>query len=150
MTVKFRYIGITDECVECQQCGKADLRSTVILAILDADDNAEDVTYYGSTCAARALSIRGGGRAVLSSARAAHERTLQAAKDARETLEFYGLPLEGEPSEEAMRQAVDYFYSVHRNARWAASKSHADWREMVLDMVTRRRAQIHEAALLTR
>lgn len=81
----FRYIGITDECVECQKCGKPGLKSTVILAILDADGNPEDATYYGSTCAARALGIKGGGRAVLNSARAAHDRTIEIAKDARGT-----------------------------------------------------------------
>lgn len=94
---KFRYIGVTDECIECQKCGKADLKSTIVLAILDADGNDEEITYYGSTCAARALSawgmrVKGGGREILQSARWATEKLQTAAKDARERLAKYGLP----------------------------------------------------------
>lgn len=146
----FRYIGITDECIECQCCGKQNLRSTVVLAILDADGNMEDYTYYGSTCAAKALSIKGGGRAVLSSARAAHDRTLRAAKDAREMLEFYGLPLEGEPSPEALRVARGRYVSAHRHAMWARNETAESWMERVMDMLARKRAEIAEAAVLCR
>lgn len=87
---RFRYLGVTDDCVECQKCGKTELRSTVVLALLDVDGNVEDVTYYGSTCAARALAVRGGGRAVLQSARWAHEATMREARYARERLALYG------------------------------------------------------------
>jgi hypothetical protein len=48
----------------------------VVLAILDTDGNTEDVTYYGSSCAARALGVEGDGRAVLQAARNATVATL--------------------------------------------------------------------------
>ena len=84
---KFRFVGTTDECVECQCCGKTGLRSTIILAILDADGTAEDVTYYGSTCAARALTAIDGrrrtGKDVLRCARWAGEKLKREADDCR-------------------------------------------------------------------
>lgn len=84
---RFRYLGVTDECVECQQCGRTELRSTVVLAILDTDGSTEDVTYYGSSCAARALGVEGDGRAVLQAARNATVATLRAALAAHERAE---------------------------------------------------------------
>jgi hypothetical protein len=84
---RFRYLGVTDECVECQQCGRTELRSTVVLAILDTDGNTEDVTYYGSSCAARVLGVEGDGRAVLQAARNATVATLLAALDAHRRAE---------------------------------------------------------------
>lgn len=149
-TPKFRYIGITDECVECQQCGKAELRSTVVLAVLDADGNTEDVTYYGSTCAAKALGLRGGGRGVLNSARVAHDHTLEVAKQARKTLEFYGLPLTGEPTLRELREPVWKFVEAHKNARWIEDSTVDENRERVREMLARCRKQIADAALIGR
>lgn len=99
-TPQFRYIGVTDECVECQKCGKADLKSTVVLAFLDEEGNDEgDVTYYGSTCAARALAakgvcVKGGGAAILQAARWRTEHLRHEATEARQQLAKYGLPEE--------------------------------------------------------
>lgn len=97
----FRYIGTTDECVECQQCGRVDLRCTVVLAVLDADGNTEDVTYYGSTCAARALSIPGGGREVQRRAEWANTETRNLAEEARGRAEVWQFdPVTGESTAE--------------------------------------------------
>ena len=148
-TPAHRYIGITDECVECQKCGRTELRSTVVLAILDADGNTEDVTYYGSSCAARALGVKGGGRAVLQSARWAHEKTIEAAREAREKLEFYGLPLTGEPTLRELREPVWKFVEVHRNAMWIQNSTVEQNRAHVLDMLARCRAAIADAEALT-
>jgi hypothetical protein len=95
----FRYIGVTDECIECQRCGKTDLKSTVILMILDAEGNDEEVTYYGSTCAARALAakgmrVKGGGAAILQAAYWRTEKLRQEAQEARQRLAKYGIPEE--------------------------------------------------------
>jgi hypothetical protein len=86
---RFRYLGITDECVVCQRCGRTELRSTVVLAVLDEDGNTEDVTYYGSSCAARVLGEQAGGREVLQAARNATVATLRAALAAHERAELH-------------------------------------------------------------
>jgi hypothetical protein len=49
----YRVRGTTDDVTECQICGKPELKGTVILDILDADGNTEDITYAGTTCAGR-------------------------------------------------------------------------------------------------
>ena len=144
----FRYIGITDECVECQKCGRNELRSTVVLAVLDADGNTEDVTYYGSTCAARALGIRGGGRAVLQSARWAHHTTIENAKDARRMLAHYGLPETGDPTQDEVREAMKRYIRQHPNIAEHVTKSGIGVRARVLDMLARKRAAIADAALI--
>lgn len=144
----FRYIGITDECVVCEKCGKTQLKSTVILAILDADGNAENATYYGSTCAARALSVRGGGRAVLQSARWAHTKTLEAAKDARASLDRYDLPHSGPVSDYDVQYAALLFASKHKHAYWAPTTTPEQWREMVRDLIVTRQRAIADAALI--
>lgn len=53
---KVRYHGITDECTECQCCGRTNLKKTVMLLVLDADGNDVELTYYGTACAAKALN----------------------------------------------------------------------------------------------
>lgn len=148
MTAKFRYIGITDECIECQACGKPGLKSTVVLAVLNQDGATEEITYYGSTCAAKALGIRATGKAVLQSARWAQDKTIDAARDARRTLADYGLPTAGGATPEALDRAVLDYAGVHRTAMWAAGQTYTDWRDMVLDMIVRKQAAIAEAALI--
>lgn len=145
---KFRYIGITDECVECQKCGKPGLKSTVILAILDADGNPEDATYYGSSCAARALGIKGGSRGVLNSARVAHDQTISVAKEARAALDRYDLPHTGEVSDYDVQYAALLFATKHKHAYWAATKTSEQWRDMVREFVANRHREIADAALL--
>ena len=53
--MKVRYHGITDEVTECQHCGRRGLKKTIMLFILDADGNADEMTYFGTACAAKAL-----------------------------------------------------------------------------------------------
>jgi hypothetical protein len=50
----FRVAGTTDDVTTCDQCGKDDLRHTVVMVHLDADGNDDGVSYMGSDCAARA------------------------------------------------------------------------------------------------
>lgn len=50
----YRVLGTTDDVTECECCGRADLKATVMLGILDADGNVEEVTYFGSSCGAKA------------------------------------------------------------------------------------------------
>ncbi len=147
MSIKFRYLGITDECIVCQLCGKADLKSTVVLAVLDEDGNEETVTYYGSTCAARALAVKGGSRAVLDSARAAHTRTVDAAQDARSRLAFYGLPTTGTPPLRDLREPLWKFVDANpRAARATADENRA----LLLQCLAGWQSAIADAELLTR
>lgn len=53
--MRVRYFGITDEISECGHCGRRGLKKTVMLFVLDADGNAEELSYFGTACAARAL-----------------------------------------------------------------------------------------------
>lgn len=54
-TALFRVLGTTDDVTECEQCGRDELKSTVILGYIDPHSNdIDDVTYMGSDCAARA------------------------------------------------------------------------------------------------
>jgi hypothetical protein len=150
---KFRYIGATDECIECQKCGKPNLKYTVVLAILDADGNEEEITYYGSTCAARALAargmrVKGGGREILQRAQYATEKLNAEAKDARRMLRLYGLPETGDPTEAQLFQAELSYWHFHRRALWAKPVGDPMWREHVADMLARKRATLAEAALL--
>jgi hypothetical protein len=143
-TAKFRYIGTTDERTECDRCGKVDLKSTVIIATLDADGNDEAVVYYGSTCAARALSIRGGGRAALDFARFAHQQLITEAAAARATLNHYGLDVTGN-SKAVIFAAANRFAIIHRAAHWARN---ADWFAHVNDMIARKAKILADAALI--
>ena len=148
ITPKFRYIGTTDECTECQRCGKFELKATVVLAILDIDGNDEEITYYGSSCAGRALAIKGGGRAVLQSARWAHEQTLAAAADARRVLAHYGLPETGEFDQDTLREAMRRYVQQHPNIHRWVEETGVGVRARVLDMLARKRSAITEAVLL--
>lgn len=139
---------MTDDCVECQKCGKAELRSTVVLAILDADGNTEDITYYGSTCAARALGIKGGGRAVLQSARWAHMKLRGDAKSARDVLEFYGLPETGDPDHPALRNAVRLYVRNNRDMTEVVRRTGKEVPEHVMDMLRHHQKTLAEAALV--
>lgn len=55
MTKAYRVIGTTDESTVCDQCGRVELKATVMLLPLDAEGNADgDVNYFGASCAAKA------------------------------------------------------------------------------------------------
>lgn len=144
----FRYLGITDECVECQCCGKADLRSTVVLAVLDADRNTEDITYYGSTCAARALGVRGGGRSVLQSARWAHDKTLTEGRNARACLHRMGADDLGNfPTRGRFERAVTTYVSrTHPSAFGPQTRD--EWATLVAGHAAHWAAQVADAKTL--
>lgn len=145
----FRYLGITDECTTCEQCGKPQLRNTVVIQPLDADGNADgDPTYYGSTCAARALGVRGGGREVLRQARGARYKAHNAAQDARNMLAQYGLPETGEPTQDQMRYAVRLYVRSNHNVAERVKETGRNVPDMVRDMLDRYRAVLATAALL--
>ncbi len=59
MTTSYRYSGTTDELTTCEECGRSDLRSTVILAVV-VDGHDDGVIYVGSSCAAKFLSRKTG------------------------------------------------------------------------------------------
>ena len=44
--------GISDEVLQCQKCGKPELKRTIVLM------DGESEVYYGSTCAARELGTQ--------------------------------------------------------------------------------------------
>jgi hypothetical protein len=146
--VRFRYIGTTDDVVTCEKCNKPNLRNTVVLMILDEDGNDTEVTYYGSTCAARALGVRGGGRAVLASARNAAYATRQAAADSRRQLDAYGLPHTGAATDAQTEAAVLLYADAHRHATWAPQRTALGWYLDVLKMHQRHQAVLTEAALI--
>lgn len=150
----FRYLGITDECVKCERCGKAELRSTVVLGILDEDGNVDAVTYYGSSCAARALSLgRGGARTVLDAARAAHRDTVARAADARRMLADRGWSVDAAPAGTDLdvaaykRRVHAYNHSPHLFAE-LNDRGWAGWRQDALNAHASMVAAIRDAALL--
>lgn len=147
---QFRYVGVTDECVVCQKCGKPNLRSTVVLALLDAEGNDEEYTYYGSTCAARALNVtgRGAGAKVLGLARTAHRALVLGAYDGRKMLAAYGLSETGPASEDEMSAAVAHYRHVHRLAAWAPAVTDDQWRERTIVMLNRYQALLAEAEVV--
>lgn len=147
-TTKFRYIGITDECVECQACGKVDLRSTVVLAVLDEDGNTESVTYYGSSCAARALGVRGGGRSVLQSARWATDELRLKVKDSRARLDYYSFPYQGGVTDKQVADALPAFIAAHSRAVWAETTTRDEWASMVRETAAIHQSVITDAALI--
>lgn len=150
-TARFRYIGTTDECTDCQRpgCTKVDLKATVIVVPLDVEGNDDgEPTYYGSTCAARALGIKATGAQVRQAATGARLQTLMAAHDARRMLRTYNLPEVGEIDDTALAVAAVQYADVHRNASWAWQTTGAEWRSMALDMLARKQAAIAEAVLV--
>jgi hypothetical protein len=50
----YRVKGTTDEVTTCDLCGKQELKGTVVLEALDADENEEAICYFGVSCAAKA------------------------------------------------------------------------------------------------
>lgn len=142
----FRFLGTTDDTTECAKCGREELRSTVVLDVLDADGNSEGVTYYGSTCAARVLTAATGrkitGPRVLAEAVAARTATLQAAANAEQLLAHYA-DAEGDDDELIRRYAA-----AHSSAMWARTMTPAGWLDKARAMFTRQRAILADAAAL--
>jgi len=144
---RFRFLGTTDDVIQCERCGKDELRSTVVLEVLDADGNAEDVTYYGSTCAARVLTERTGrkhtGPKVLAEARAALTQLQNRMESARRLLAHYAAV---EADDAAFLAAVK---DAHRTHWRMDGYSSAEWLTFGREMMARNRQTIAaaEAAL---
>lgn len=144
MTGEFKYLGVTDETVVCEQCGRTELRNTVVLGVLDADGDVDGVTYYGSTCAARALGVTSGAK-VIKAARAAHAATKAAADDARRMLENHGIPAEGVTTTAQLIKAATKYAAANPSV----CTSYDAALEATMDMVARKRRDIREFKLLT-
>jgi hypothetical protein len=52
MAAQYRVKGTSDY-AQCMNCGRSDLRKTIVLDALDADGNVEEVVYYGTECATK-------------------------------------------------------------------------------------------------
>lgn len=74
--------GTTTDVLTCEQCGRDDLKKTVVLDALDAEGNPTgDITYMGTDCAARAAGWTQS--EVTRRARKADERAKVEARNAR-------------------------------------------------------------------
>src|SRR6266700_3816761 len=55
MARAYRVLGTTTDVTECGNCGRDDLRYTIVLQHLDAEGNPDsEAEYFGSDCGARA------------------------------------------------------------------------------------------------
>ncbi|MFG3267879.1 hypothetical protein [Streptomyces bobili] len=101
---KWKIKGIVDDYDECGCCGRRGLRRTVALMPLDADGNedgtAEDVVYYGTSCAATALGWTQ--REVSATARAAQSEQDERDAYARRVISIYA-PVEFAPVRDMAR-----------------------------------------------
>lgn len=59
MTTTYRVHGVSDDTDTCENCGKIELRSVVMLRVLDDGEETGELIYVGSTCASRLLAKRG-------------------------------------------------------------------------------------------
>ena len=113
-TPKWKILGVTDDFTECGCCGRRGLKRTVALMPMDADGNeegtAEDVAYYGTSCAAAALGWTHG--KVTDTARAAQAERDQRDAYARRMISLYA-PVEFAP----VRDKARVFYGRNRSLR---------------------------------
>ncbi|MGW7610953.1 hypothetical protein ACWGKW_27505 [Streptomyces sp. NPDC054766] len=112
-TWKWTIKGIVDDVTECGCCGRRGLKRTVAMMPLDANGNedgtAEDVVYYGTSCAADALSWTQG--KVTDTARTAQAERDQRDAYARRMLSIYA-PVEFAPVRDQAR--VHYGRNAHQ------------------------------------
>ncbi|WP_326757316.1 hypothetical protein OHB35_53315 [Streptomyces phaeochromogenes] len=117
---KWTIKGIVDDHQECDCCGRRGLKRTVALMPLDADGNedgtAEDVVYYGTSCAATALSWTQG--RVTDTARAAQAKRDQHDAFARRMISIYA-PVEFAP----VRDRARVYYGRNQRERGTAMKA---------------------------
>ncbi|MGW1411313.1 hypothetical protein [Streptomyces sp. NPDC002403] len=101
---KWKIKGIVDDFSECGCCGRRGLKRTVAMMPLDVDGNedgtAEDVVYYGTSCAAAALGWKQG--KVTNLALAAQAKRDQHDEYARRLISIYA-PLEFAPARDQAR-----------------------------------------------
>ncbi|GGP80913.1 hypothetical protein [Streptomyces melanogenes] len=138
--LKWKIKGITDDFTECGCCGRRGLKRTVALMPLDADGNedgtAEDVAYYGTSCAAIALGWAQG--KVTDTARAAQAEREERDAYARRMISLYA-PVEFAP----VRDQARVFYGRNGSLRDTGvkateevAKSLAEARETLADTTT--------------
>ncbi|MEU6653405.1 hypothetical protein ABZ904_29210 [Streptomyces sp. NPDC046900] len=113
-TPKWKIKGIVDDFDKCGCCGRRGLKRTVALMPLDADGNedgtAEDVAYYGTSCAAAALGWTQG--KVTDTARAAQAGRDQRDAYARRVISIYA-PVEDAP----VRDRARVYYGRNQHLR---------------------------------
>lgn len=146
----FRYLGTTDDVVDCQRegCRKVGLSHTVVIVPLDENGNDDgEPTYYGSDCAAKVLGVRGGGREVLKSASAWMEITFANAVEARRKLALYRLPEVGPIATDTVEFAfaVKLYEEHNRGVRGAFGE---ELRRRVLDMAASEQRAVADARAL--
>ncbi|MFF0795107.1 hypothetical protein [Streptomyces spiralis] len=111
---KWKIKGIVDDITECGCCGRRGLKRTVALMPLDADGDedgtAEDVVYYGTSCAATALGWTQG--KVTDTARAAQAERDQRDNWARRMVSIYA-PVEFAP----VRDKARVYYGRNQHQR---------------------------------
>ncbi|WP_406723382.1 hypothetical protein WJ438_00035 [Streptomyces sp. GD-15H] len=108
---KWTIKGIVDDFDECGCCGRRGLKRTVALMPLDADGNEDgSVVYYGTSCAATALSWTQG--KVADTARAAQAERDQRDDYARRMISIYA-PVEFAP----VRDKARVYYGRNQSQR---------------------------------
>jgi hypothetical protein len=118
----YRVRGTTDDVTECQICGKPELKGTVIMDILDAAGNTEDITYAGTTCAARLSRIPV--RQIRRDAEQADYRAAQRLAWAQEKIGAFA----GAEHDDAMLAEAFFARNTTYRARWTPAKAAADAR----------------------
>lgn len=129
----YRVRGTTDDVTICERCGKPELKGTVILDVLDTDGNTEEITYFGTTCAARVTGRKA--TAIKNDASGADYRRIEAVRNAEECIAHYA-PFEVEGPVQlgfAYYTANKMFFQRHpgANATEMAQASLARHRETV-------------------
>lgn len=134
----YRLIGTTDDVIDCDRCGKPDLRATVILEFLDRGEPTGEVTYFGSTCAARALAERG------VRATPAAIRRVEDARWAQTMLDHYGIGADEHLTEQRIAEVLPAWRAANRSLDGLRPLDEA--RRMFLDSVTRHQGAVRAVA----
>lgn len=78
----YKFLGISDERLTCECCGRENLKRTVAVLFQDS----QEVLYFGTSCAARALSLTS--KEVERSAKGAQAQKEAAEAEARQAARF--------------------------------------------------------------
>lgn len=124
MTTTYRIYGTTDDTDTCEVCGKIELRSVVMLAVIEDDNETGELIYAGTTCAARKLAKRGT-RTTAARVRDAADAAARVMGRAREfAAEFEGIALNAYIAANA--EAYLNLHGTTTAALAAARTGHAD------------------------
>jgi hypothetical protein len=130
---QYRIKGVNDEQDTCDECGKTNLRRTVILAPLDDEGNEDGECRVGVDCAAkmmRTTTVKVKNQVAEQSTRLDRE-----ADDARERLDFWE-PVLAQGRDAAVRE----FRA--RNPRWPGWQTGDDPYQSILDLVAELRGRV--------